>query len=241
LSIRSTTPKAKKAAQPRRRLSAAERRAVIEQAATEVFAERGYRGASIDAIAKRSGVSPPIVYDHFDSKLALHTHLLERHLAELRALWAKNLAGDDPSEQRIARAFDAWFAYVQSHPYAWKMLFRDTTGDPEVQAIHREIQAQSRAALLPLLAREQGIENIAGSVDPEALEMAWETLRSALQGLAVWWYDHQHVPRAEVVATAMNTLWVGLERASQGERWIRPSDPPPHTGDPCAPRSLDRP
>ncbi len=192
---------------------------MIEQAATEVFAECGYHGASIDEIAKRSGVSPPVVYDHFESKQDLHTHLLERHLAELRLLWREQLQGDDPQEQRIARAFDAWFAYVQGHPYAWKMLFHDTTGEPEMQAVHREIRTQSRAALLPLLAHELGTEGAGEPVDEDALEMAWELLRSALQGLALWWQDHQYVPRAQVVATAMSGLWIGLERVRSGEHW----------------------
>ena len=57
---------------PKKRLSAEARREVIEQAASEVFAEHGYHGASIDEIARRSGVSPPVVYDHFESKKALH-------------------------------------------------------------------------------------------------------------------------------------------------------------------------
>lgn len=200
-------------------MTAQARREVIEQAATEVFAESGYHGASIDEIAKRSGVSPPVVYDHFESKQDLHTRLLERHLAELRLLWREQLQGDDPQEQRIARAFDAWFAYVQSHPYAWKMLFHDTTGEPEMQAVHREIRMQSRAALLPLLAHELGAEDAGEPVDEDALEMAWELLRSALQGLALWWHDHQYVPRAQVVATAMSGLWIGLERVRSGEHW----------------------
>jgi AcrR family transcriptional regulator len=200
-------------------MTAQARREVIEQAATEVFAECGYHGASIDEIAKRSGVSPPIVYDHFESKRDLHTRLLERHLAELRLLWREQLQGDDPQEQRIARAFDAWFAYVQTHPYAWKMLFHDTTGEPEMQAVHREIRMQSRAALLPLLAEELGAARAGEPVDADALEMAWELLRSALQGLALWWHDHQYVPRAQVVATAMSGLWIGLERVRSGEHW----------------------
>src|SRR3954471_11586078 len=94
---------------PRKRLTRVERRAVIERAATEVFAEHGYRAASIDAIARRSGVSVPVVYDHFESKRALHIHLLESHYADLREVWRANLEGDDPAEVRVPRAFDAWF------------------------------------------------------------------------------------------------------------------------------------
>ena len=208
-----------KAPPPRKRLSAQARREVIERAATEVFAERGYHHASIEEIARRSGVSPPIVYDHFESKLDLHKRLLERHYADLRGVWREHLAGDDPAEQRIPRAFDAWFAYVETHPYAWKMLFSETTGDHEVAAIHRQVREQSRAAVLPLFARESGAERVAGSAEPEAMEMAWEVIRAVLQGLALWWYDHRQVPREQVVATAMNAIWIGFDRVRDGERW----------------------
>jgi AcrR family transcriptional regulator len=202
---------------PRKRLTAPQRREVIELAASEVFAERGY-GASMEEIARRSGVSVPVVYDHFASKLELHKRLLERHFADLRAIWREQLAGDEPTEVRVARAFDAWFAYVQGHPYAWRMLFQDTTGDPEAEAIHREVAARSRAEVLPLLAREPGAERIAGP-DPEAMEMAWEVVRAVLQGLAIWWYGHRHVPRERVVTTAMNALWIGFDRVLRGETW----------------------
>jgi AcrR family transcriptional regulator len=203
----------------RQRLSAAERREVIELAATEVFAERGYHGASMEEIARRSGVSVPVVYDHFASKQDLHRRLLERHFAELRALWAAHTADDVPTAERLPRALDAWFAYVEAHPYAWRMLFRDTTGDAEVEAIRREVAAQSRAALVPLLAREPGAERMAGSADTEAIDMLWEVFRAVLQGLALWWYEHRHVPRERIVATAMNALWVGFERVLGGETW----------------------
>jgi AcrR family transcriptional regulator len=204
---------------PRKRLTADARREVIERAATEVFSERGYSSASMDEIARRSGVSVPVVYDHFESKQDLHRRLLERHFAELRAIWRENLTGEDPLEQRMPKALDAWFGYVQAHPYAWRMLFADTSGDPEVQAIHREIAAQSRVALLPLLARVPGAETIAGSAAHEDLDMVWEILRAVFQGLALWWHEHQDVPREQIVATAMNTIWIGFERARRGETW----------------------
>jgi AcrR family transcriptional regulator len=203
----------------RKRLTADARREVIERAATEVFADRGYSSASMDEIAKRSGVSVPVVYDHFRSKQDLHRRLLERHFAELRAIWRENITSEDPPEQRMPKALNAWFGYVQAHPYAWRMLFADTSGDRDVQAIHREIAAQSRAALLPLLARVPGAETIAGSNAHDDLDMVWEILRAVFQGLALWWQEHQHIPREQIVATAMNTIWIGFDRARRGETW----------------------
>jgi AcrR family transcriptional regulator len=210
-----TTPTTKK----RKRLTAAARREVIAAAATELFAERGYHGASIEEIAKRSGVTPPVVYDHFASKQALYRSLLEAHFAGLREVWRLHFSGEDPAERRVARSFDAWFAYVEEHPFAGRMLFRETTGDPELAAMHAEVAADSRAAVMPLLAAEPGTLDLAEGAAANALEMVWEVLRGVLQGLAMWWYEHPEVPREQVVAVAMNSLWVGFERVQRGEGW----------------------
>ena len=110
------------------------------------------------------------------------------------------------------------------------MLFRDTTGDPGIEAIHRDVAISSRAAVLPLLAREQAAQQIAGSADPVAMELLWEVVRCVLQGLALWWYEHQEVPRARIVATAMNALWIGFERAAGGELWVQPGSAEPRGG-----------
>jgi AcrR family transcriptional regulator len=200
-------------------MSAEARREVIERAAAEVFAERGYHGASIDEICRRSDVTAPVLYDHFTSKLELHRRLLELTRDELLDLWREQLAGDEPAEERISRAIDAWAAYVQDHPYVPRMFFTETTGEPEIAAIHREVQAQATAALGVIVGRESGD---AGSSRRRSDEMAAEVVRTGLAGLAVWWQEHADVPREEIVATALDVLWVGLERVRQGERWDRP-------------------
>jgi len=164
-------------------------------------------------------VTPPVVYDHFDSKRSLYRELLEGHYAGLRQVWAENFSGDDPPERRVARSFDAWFAYIETHPFAGRMLFRDTTGDPELAAMQAEVAAASRAAVMPLVAVEPGTFDLADAATGETLDMVWEVLRGVLQGLAMWWADHPEVPREQVVAVAMNTLWVGFERVQRGEAW----------------------
>lgn len=205
--------------EPRKRIGRAARRGLIEAAATELFAARGYRGASIEEIARRSGVTPPVVYDHFESKQDLYRQLLERHFAELREVWRRNFPGDDPRRERVARSFDAWFGYVEEHPFAGRVLFRDASADPEVAAVHAAVAASSREAILPLFAAEPGAAELTGSTEGEGLEMAWVVLRGVLQGLAIWWTDNPGVPRERVVATAMNALWFGFERVQQGEGW----------------------
>jgi AcrR family transcriptional regulator len=198
---------------------AAERREVIELAAMEVFAERGYHGARMDEIARRSEVTPPVVYDHFDSKPALHRRLLERTRDDLLAMWRENLAGTGTLEEQIVRAFHAWARYVETHPYAPRMFFRETTGLPEVRAMHRELAADANNALAEILGELPGSAHLQTGGTPLAFAMAAEVIRGGLTELAIWWSDHPEVSRAEVVATAMNTVWIGFERVSGGETW----------------------
>ena len=208
-------------ATPRKRLTAAARREVIELAAMDVFAERGYHGASMDEIARRSGVTPPVVYDHFASKPALHRRLLERTRDDLLAMWRENLGGDGTLEQQIAQAFDAWSRYVEAHPYAPRMFFRETTGIPEVRAMHREVAADANNALAEILGGLPGSAHLRAEGAPLAFAMTSEVIRGGLTELAIWWSEHPDVAREQIVATAMNTVWIGFERVSGGETWRR--------------------
>jgi AcrR family transcriptional regulator len=195
--------------QKRTRLTREQRRELIEQAAVEVFAERGFRSASMDEIAKRSGVSVPVVYDHFASKLDLYKRLLERTRNELLEMWGAHLFGDEPADVRIPRALDAWSRYVEANRDATRMYFRDADGDDAAEAVHKEIRDQARVALGVVLGRI--VDEPRGQ---EQLEMAGEVIRAGLVGLALWWHEHQHVPREQIVETGLEVLWRGYLSAA---------------------------
>lgn len=59
-----------------KRLKASERKASILAVAKVLFADKGYHGVSVDEIAGRLGISPAILYRHFDSKQALYEAVL---------------------------------------------------------------------------------------------------------------------------------------------------------------------
>lgn len=60
-----------------RRLSALERRDTIIAAAIGLFAERGFRGATTRELARLSGVSEPVLYQHFATKRDLYSAIIE--------------------------------------------------------------------------------------------------------------------------------------------------------------------
>ncbi|MFL5821849.1 MAG: hypothetical protein ACJ764_00240 [Solirubrobacteraceae bacterium] len=126
-------------------------------------------------------------------------------------------AAQHPLPQRVEVVTDAWFAYVESHPFAWSMLFRDTTGDPDIQAFHETMRGTARRAIAALLEAEESLR-----LEPEMIETTAELLRSAMTGLALWWLEHRQRPRRDLVRTVVETTWRGLAPRQQPARRGRP-------------------
>ena len=190
---------------PRRRLSAPERRRRIVAAAQEVFAQRGYHGSSLDEIARASGTSKALIYEHFESKRALHDALLEEHAGALFERFQANAATGATGEERLRSGVDAFFGWVQERPEAWRALFRDAA-DPDLAPMIDRLQAQATRAIVALM-QEPG-----GEPD-QAIEMYAQLSSGACQALANWWGDHPEVPREELVDRVVAFCWTGLERA----------------------------
>ena len=193
----------------RQRLPAAQRRETLIRAASEQFAQRGYDQVSLDEVAERAGVTKVIVYRHFGSKRDLYLQLLATHRDELLRTLAEGMTVQASLPGRVAAVADAWFAYVETNPFAWAMLFQDVTGDPEIRAFHAGMRATARSAVTGLLAAEPALR-----LGPAMLEPVAEVLRSAMTGLALWWLEHRGVPRATLVETITQTAWHGLANAT---------------------------
>jgi AcrR family transcriptional regulator len=186
-----------------RRLPVAERRALIVEAAGRLFGDRGYDGARLDEIAAAAGVTKPIVYRHFDSKRHLYLALLDRHRDDL-AGFLVSIPAEGTTEDRLRAVLEIWLDYVKAHSYAWKMLFRDTGGGPEVAARRREVHAEARAVLVQL------IRSLASSpVSPRELEPLAELMSMGMAALVLWWIEDATVSRAAVL-DALTTAWVRL-------------------------------
>ena len=83
---------------PATRMKAEERRELILAAAAGVFGERGYVGATTDAVAKAAGVSQPYVVRMFGTKAALFQAVLERSLDRLITQFREEIQEYDPSK-----------------------------------------------------------------------------------------------------------------------------------------------
>lgn len=191
------------------RLSGAERRGRILEAALEAFAAQGYHATSMREIAAAAGITKPVLYLHFDSKERLFVALLEQISGELTARGAAALAADAPAEARVRAAVEAFFGYVEQRPAAARVLLLVPGGAPEALEASRVVQGQVTARLAALLGAER--ELLPSAPDRERrLELLAEFAKQGLHGLAEWWAAHPDVPRSVLVEAAMDVLWAGL-------------------------------
>jgi AcrR family transcriptional regulator len=186
-----------------RRLPTAERRTLIVEAAGRLFGEHGYDATRLDDIAAAAGVTKPILYRHFADKEALYLALLARHRDDLPTFTAA-MPAEGPREERLRAVLDGWVAYVETHAYAWRMLFLDSGGGPEVRAFRSEVRDQARAVLV------QAIRALGPAAVPEReLEPLAELMRGGMAATVLWWMDRPDVPR-EAVVDAITRVWSGL-------------------------------
>jgi AcrR family transcriptional regulator len=191
-------------------MSAGERRALIIEAASSVFADRGYLGASMERIATATGVSAPLLYEHFRSKKHLYLELLELNGRALVAATTQE-EGFESTEELLSANVLAFFEFVRDHRAAWRILFMDPAPDPEIARAQHALQAAATNRLAQMIVARIADLRVSADIPRElADELIAEAGKSALNGLAIWWWDHPQVPADDLAAVAMDLLWTGL-------------------------------
>ena len=106
----------RKPGRPRLRAVADERRLILDSA-RRLFAERGFDGASVDAVARRAGVARPSVYEHFANKEELGAAVVEDAAELMTTVLGDAFAApaDTPWEQVVRRGFEATFQLIADH------------------------------------------------------------------------------------------------------------------------------
>src|SRR6201746_2969935 len=93
------------------RLPRDERRGQLLIAASEVFGDRGSHAAGMDEIADRAGVSKPVLYQHFSSKLELYLAVLQRHVDNLVSGVRQALRATNHNRPRLRAGVAACLAF----------------------------------------------------------------------------------------------------------------------------------
>jgi AcrR family transcriptional regulator len=136
------------AASPTPRLPAPARREQLLDVTSAIVTEQGFQAISIESVARRAGISRPIVYDHFDDLPGLLHALVEREMTNAHAQIAETELHDLSEGDPLALMLDSlrkYLAAVERHPTTWRLVLTPPEGAPEL--LRRSIR-RGRATVL---------------------------------------------------------------------------------------------
>ena len=187
----------------RQRMTGKERREQLISIGREVFAERGFEGASVEEIAARAAVSKPVVYEHFGGKEGLYAVVVDREMIRLEQIITEALS-HGRSRVRIEQAVIALLTYVEEETDGFLILVRDLVPG----------QDQSYATLLNTAVGQ--VSHILGrsfenqGLDPEVAILYGQALVGMVSMTAQWWLDEREPSKEVVAAHIVNLCWNGL-------------------------------
>ncbi len=98
----------------RRALAKQQTRLKVLQAASKLFSEQGYEGATIRDIAAAAGMSTGAVFANFADKSDLFREIIHADMADLVQAMRTATAGGQKVEDGLLKAFMAGYAFYQS-------------------------------------------------------------------------------------------------------------------------------
>ena len=137
------------------RLPRGARRAQLLGAAQEVFVRSGYHAAAMDEIADRAGVSKPVLYQHFPSKLELYLALLDEHTGALVDAVREAMTSTDDNKQRVAATIAAYFEFVDRDGEPFRLVFEsDLTNEVAVRERVDEVTQRCAEAIAEVISED---------------------------------------------------------------------------------------
>ena len=125
------------------RMRAPQRRRQLLEHAARLFAQRGYRGTTTAELAQAAGITEPILYRHFASKLELFVTLIDEVGGEVIETWRSMLSEIDDPHQRLVRLLSANPATHDRGRGIYRVIFQAMTeldGEPAIaEAIRRHV------------------------------------------------------------------------------------------------------
>jgi AcrR family transcriptional regulator len=104
-------------------------RDAILAVAARCFADHGYRGTRLRAVAQHVGIQKATIFHHFASKEELYRAVVDQGRGETEAVVTRFLAGEGDWIERARGMIGAYVDLVASHPEQTKILLRQSLGD----------------------------------------------------------------------------------------------------------------
>ena len=199
---------AKRAATPRGgRLPRSARRAQLLEVALQVFVAQGFHATTLDDIADAAGVSKPVLYQHFPSKLDLYLALLDAQAQDLVQRVRAALEATTDNRARVRGAITTYFDFVETKGAAYRLVFEsDLRNEPVVRDRIESAMDSCVDAIAETIAKDTGV----GAAEARMLSVG---LTGLAEVSARWWLaSGDSVSKERAVELLSSLAWRGLSR-----------------------------
>ena len=156
----------------RARMSGEERRAAVLEAAAEIFTRGSYRGTTTAEIARRAGVTEPILYRHFASKRDLYLACLDSAWAETQRMWEGAVEEERDPALWIGAMGGAYLRAARERhgliANLWVQAITEASDDAEIRKYLRRHLREVHRFVTDVIERSQAADGIPKDRDPEA-------------------------------------------------------------------------
>lgn len=188
------------------------RRRVLK-AAARVFRRRGYRGASVEAIAAEAGYTVGALYSNFEGKDDLLLALLEEEIGDITERVVAAAAEAEEAVEKLRRGAVEWMAVLDEEREFYVLLIEFWTlwvRDPELRREHAERFAALRRGLGQLVEKQTRQLGRSLRLSPEEVGAAVVALAD---GLALQRLADREAFSDDLLATLLATLIPALVEA----------------------------
>jgi AcrR family transcriptional regulator len=185
------------------RVPRAVRERQLVELAEQLFAERGFARTSMEELARRAGVTKPVIYGLFESKDGLFRACVDRAIERMAASIVDAFRSETEPEARLRAGGLAFLRFARENRVAWDLMAMQGRFAEQAQAVRRD-QAQLIRTLMAEIAPE--------GTDPQELEAVAYAVNSAYEGAAHWMWEHPDAPVEQVADWIVALLLPGLRR-----------------------------
>ena len=165
------------------RLPAEQRKAAVLECACGIFSTGSYRGTTTAEIARRAGVTEPVLYRHFASKRDLYLAVLEESWRRLRALWEQAIADEPDPRFQVGAIGRAYFAETDPKVLCaelWIQALTEASDDAEIRRFLRKQMREVHDFVTDVIRQSQADGGIFD--DRDASAEAWIFISIGLLG-----------------------------------------------------------
>lgn len=199
---------------PKRQQNRIEREQRILEAALKVFAETGYSGATMDAVAIEAGLSKPTLYQYFQSKEALFSAMMQGKRNLMLSVFQRP-SGTDITADLLEFAWD--YADTVMRPDMLsiaRLIIGEVQRFPEIGHAYQESGPDKLLRdIMGYLESQRAADKLAFDDAELAAQDLWGLILSAPRTQALHLLDHQPT-RTELARYIHNGLRVFLKAYS---------------------------